>query len=325
MRRLVWGLPALVAVGLAGATWVVRRSEPPALILPATRAAAEIAPADLPASPARPAEEPDAERLAAALRLLGDAGRRESCGPYPLYTDVADPRLLAACGRLASALDTVYEERYGLRPVGEPAEAIFLFSDIGSYRAFARDDGMPMGYAGYAVGGRGFAAFHSAVAERGDRPLADFLSTLAHELTHLVARRSLGPNLPPWLAEGLADGVGDTAAEEGFRPLETQAGSGPQARRLRRAYRDGRAGGLERLVGLKRGEFDRGTVSFDYEQSALFVRFLLAEPDLAPGFRSFLADLAAGQPHAPELLTRHLAVSWPALDRRFEAWLGATS
>jgi hypothetical protein len=325
MRKLAWGLPALVAAGLAGATWVVRQSEPPALILPATRAPAEIAPADLPASPARPAEEPDAERLAAALKLLGDAGRRERCGPYPLYTDVADPRLLAACGRLATALDGVYEERYGVRPEGEPAEAIFLFSRIAAYRAFARGDGVPMGYAGYAVGGRGFAAFHLGTPGGGDRPLADFLSTLTHELTHLVIRRSLGPNLPPWLSEGLADGIGDTAAEEGLRPLEAAAGSGAQARRLRRAYRDGRAGGLERLVGLKRGEFDRGAISFDYEQSALFVRFLLAEPGLAPGFRSFLAALAAGEPHAAELLSRHLALSWPELDRRFEAWLGATS
>ena len=304
---------------IAAAAARADRSPPPALDVP------DVAPAEpdlgaRPRSAARPAEEPAAERLAAALELLGAEARESSCGPYALYTDVADRRLLAACGRLASELDDLCAARYGVRPVGEAAEAIVLFSEIDDFRVFARGDGMPSGYAGYAVGARGFAVFHAD-----GQTIDAFLSTLAHELAHLVLRRSLGPNLPPWLSEGLADAVGDSAGEEGFRPLDRAAGNGAQARRLRAAYEGGRAGGLERLAGLERGGFDRGTVSFDYEQSALLVRFLLIDPELAPRFRSFLGDLARGTRYSPERLASALAVGWEELDRRFAAWAAATS
>ncbi len=314
MRRLVWAGLVIAAVAVAAATWVVRRAEPPTLILPVVEPVAD--PAETAPSPARPAEEPDAERLAAALELLGEDARESSCGPYALYTDVADRRLLAACDRLASELDDLCAARYGVRPVGEAAEAIVLFSRIDDFRVFARGDGIPSGYAGYAVGGRGFAVFHTD-----GQTIDAFLATLAHELAHLVLRRSLGPNLPPWLSEGLADAVGDSAGEEGFRPLDRAAGNGAQARRLRAAYDGGRAGGLEWLVGLERGGFDRGTVSYDYEQSALFVRFLLTDPELATRFRSFLGDLAQGTRYSPERLASALAVSWEELDRRFAAWI----
>ncbi len=315
MRRLALAGLALAAVAVAGATWMVGRSAPPPLILPVS----EPAPDSAETTPARPAEEPDAERLAAARELLGAAAREETCGPYRLLTDVTDRRLLAACGRLASGLDALYEERFGVRPRGQPAEAILLFSDLEDFRAFARADGMPMGYAGYAVGGRGFAVFHADTSQR-----EAFFPTLVHELAHLVGRRALGPNLPPWLSEGLADAIGDSAGGEGFRPLARRAGNGAQAQRLRRAYGGDRAGGLERLAGLKRGGFDRGTVSHDYEQSALFVRFLLTDPELEPRFRSFLGALARGTKYSPERLASALAVGWEELDRRFEAWIASS-
>jgi len=189
-------------VFLLAAAWLVLRPAPaPA---PATPAAASPAPA--PARRGEPAQPPDAALLARARELLGGGGREESCGPYRLYTDAADPRLVAACARLAGRLDALYEERYGVRPLGEPAEAIVLFGEIDRYRALARETGVPLGYAGYTLATRGLAVFHA-----GDQPIATFLSTLAHELTHLVSRRALGVNLPPWLSEGLADGIGDTA------------------------------------------------------------------------------------------------------------------
>ena len=265
----------------------------------------------------RLAEAPDAGLLARARQRLNGGGRVERCGPYTLYTDVADGRLIAICGRLAERLDEVYEARYGIRPRGEPASAIVLFSDAGSYRAFAREGGVPLGYAGYALAARGLAVFHV-----GDQPLGEFVTTLVHELTHLVNRRALGVNLPPWLSEGLADGVGDTATPDGFEPLDGIAGLEALARRLRQAQTDGRAGSLERLVTLERGEFDRGVVSHDYEQSALLVRFLLGEPRLAAGFRRFLSDFAGGERYDPERLAEALGADLEALDGRFREWLG---
>lgn len=312
MRKLFWVL-AVFAAGLVALLWIVGRDEPaPGPV--ETAPAAPVPPA--PPSRGEPAEPPDAALLARARELLGADAREESCGPYALHTDVTAPDLLAACGRLAARLDDLYEERYGVRPLGAPAEAIVLFAEIGSYRELSPEVGVPLGYAGYTLATRGLAVFYA-----GDPPYRTFLPTLTHELTHLVSRRALGVNLPPWLSEGLSDGIGDTATAAGFGPVEGIAGSEAQARRLREAYASDRAGSLRRLVALQRSEFDRGTVSFDYEQSALFVRFLLSEPDLAPAFRAFLRDLSRGEIHPPERLASVLGVEWMELERRFEAWV----
>jgi hypothetical protein len=156
-------------------------------------------------------------------------------------------------------------------------------------------------------------------------PRETFLATLTHELTHLAIRRAFGDGLPPWLTEGLADGVGDTATENGFARLDDLRGIRVQLERLRGAYDLDRAGGVERLVSLERGRFDRGVISYDYEQSALLVRWLLADPVLAPRFRAFLADLAGGLSWSPERFRRALGVPWAELDRRLEAWVRAES
>ena len=318
MRKLgCFALVLLVVFGLVlGAFWRVQRAGTPVSVSPVVRETGRGVEPEPVATRARPATVPDPVLLRAATKLLGSDLRQERCGPYPLFTDVHDARLIEACGRLASQLDSLYEERYGVRPVGEPAEAIVLFSEIGAYREFAREGGVPLGYAGYAVAARGLAVFYA-----GGQPIESFVTTVAHELTHLVHRRALGVNLPPWLSEGLADGLGDTATAGGFKALRGVVGSEAQAWRLEQAVISGQAGKLRRLVALRRGEFDSEPVAFDYEQSALLVRFLLADPELARGFRSFLRDLAQNGAATPEALSAALGVSWEELDRRFVTWL----
>ncbi|MEM7584799.1 MAG: hypothetical protein AAF560_15515 [Acidobacteriota bacterium] len=268
----------------------------------------------------RLAEEPNPELLAAAKALLGVRAQETTCGPYRLVTDVDDVRVLAACNLLAGQLDGLYEKRFGVQPLGEPAEAIVLFDGLDAYRAFAQASGVPRGYAGYALAARGLTVFYLA-----DQPFETFLSTLAHELTHLISRRAIGINLPPWLSEGLSDAIGDTASEIGFRPLRGVEGAEVQAERLRGAYRSQRAGSVERLVTASRREFDRGAVSFDYEQSALLVRFLLLDPELSGRFRQFLLRLASAEANPlPQDLMGDLAIGWSELDRRFEAWVLAS-
>lgn len=321
MRKLgcIFILLALLLCGALAYFAFRPRPESPAPV-PA-RSVAAPSPVAAP-SRGRPAARPDAEWLTAARGLLEGQGalegrgRETRCGPYLLYTDVRDAALLKTCGHLASQLDGLYLERYGVRPVGQPAEAIVLFSKIADFRAFARQNGVALGYAGYAVGARGLAIFHVDVSARDN-----FLPTLTHELTHLVSRRALGVNLPRWLSEGLADGIGDTATAKGFGPARGIKGSEVQARRLREAYASNRVGGLARLVALKRGEFDRGTVSFDYEQSALLVRFLLSDPRLKPGFRRYLRGIAENKGAGPERLRQALGIEWEELDRQLESWL----
>ncbi len=198
--------------------------------------------------------------------------------------------------------------------MGEPAGAVLLFARRRDFRRWAAETaGLAAGYAGFSRSARGLVALPA------DPEL--LASTLAHELTHLVNRRALGSEIPPWLSEGLADAIGDAAGAGGLGELSGIRGAEGPARRLAAAYASDRPPRLARLAARRRGEFDRALPSFDYEQSALAVRMLLLEEDLAPGFRRFLTTLAAGETYEPALLPRVLGVGWTELDRRLERWL----
>ena len=86
---------------------------------------------------------------------------------------------------------------------------------------------------------------------------------------------------------------------------------------------EGASRSLSELVTLSRSEFDRGIRSFDYEQSALFIRFLILDPDLGPRFRGYLAGLAAGDPSRPQGPWTALAGDETSVSARFEEWLSA--
>lgn len=273
-----------------------------------------------PPAAGRPAEEVDARWLDLARGFM-DRPRQGHCGPYRWLGDVDDARLLASCQLLAAELDAVYARRFGLEPLSPPAATLFLFADLSAFRRFvAADPWISGAHAGYASAARGFVALY--VDEQATETV---LATLTHELTHLVHRRVLGTDLPPWLSEGLADAIGDSATASGFRPLPDRAGDGVQAWRLREARRDRRTRPLADLVALERQDFDRpaegSAVSFDYEESALLVRFLLSDPDLATAFRRYLKRLAAGESYDPLELSRELGQDWSRLEEAFYGWL----
>jgi len=267
----------------------------------------------------RAAQTSRAADLTAARTFLSAGGQLLSCGPYSLLTDVDDRPLIAACQRLADPLDATYEQRYGVRPIGQPAETVLLFRRLADFRAFNASGaagGAASGYAGHAIPSRGLVVLH---AETGSRQAT--LRTLLHELTHLLNRRAVGTELPRWLAEGLADGIGDTATADGLLPLVAVRGAAGEACRLQLGYRSGQAEPVSRLLTLESAAFDRGAVSYDYEQSAFLVRFLLAKPDLAAPFRHLLRTLASGTPYAKLDLLALLGVAPQTLDRRFEEWI----
>ncbi|HSM51921.1 MAG TPA: hypothetical protein VLA75_11030, partial [Thermoanaerobaculia bacterium] len=60
-----------------------------------------------------------------------------------------------------------------------------------------------------------------------------------------------------------------------------------------------------------------------YALAFLFVRFLFEGEGgaLAPGFRSFLADVAAGAPATPVALAARLGRGWPALEAAWRAFV----
>ncbi len=296
-----WGALAILAFPFACA-----EPEPPPVVVRPARPRPKP-----PETAARRANAPDPQRLALARAVMGrpQEGR---CGPYRLTTDSSDTALLSACERIGASLDHVYAERFGVTPIEAPAEGIILFKDLSTYRAYVEQDGrLAAGYAGFASDIDGLVVLHAGSGRKGA------ITTLAHELTHLVHRRALGTNLPPWLSEGLADAIGYGTTEEGIGPLRGIAGVEALAERLRAALDRGWARPIQELAGLPRSGFDRGVRSFDYEQSALLVRYLLLDPVLGARFKGYLAALARGERYDPERLRTALGVSWSELEADF--------
>ncbi len=282
----------------------------------------------LPASPADP------KRLEDARRLLGGGGSEDRCGPYRLLTDVEDPVFLTVCERLAPELESLYTERYGVQPVSEPQEAIIFFRKMEDYLVFrSREDGIVGPTDGHASASGGYVALYAGL-----RFPDEVRATLIHELAHIINRRALGPALPPWLDEGIADDLSESRTGPDGRlelgsiggrrliqgSLVIHRGGIAGALRLHRAYQQREAPALELLLSLGPDGFQRaGQRPLYYSQSSALVRFLLSgrEPHLAAGFRSYLAAIAAGGPATGAVLLRHLGIGWPALEEAFVVWV----
>lgn len=276
---------------------------------------------------------PDPEELAAARALLGERERTLRLGPYELYTDSRDDDLLAYLGSLAGQIEDVYVERTGRRPVGRPRAALVLYRSELPYRVLQRRSSRlaelhPGGHAA-----SGLAMFYA-----GERGRQDVGSTLVHELVHFLNRRALGPALPPWLDEGLADdlAIARVGPDGVIRP--TQIG-GELSKAWDRIGVDGGlaalhqlhatlAGGrLPRLRELLRLDWESFVATPDirlhYAASAFFVRYLLEgeEGRYASRFRAYLDAVAGGEPATAETLLEHLGDDWETLERGYESWL----
>lgn len=276
-----------------------------------------------------PARPPDEEKLARA-RILLDVESPRPLGPYDLYTDVTNATLLHRLGQVARTLEDVYRERFGVEPVGEPAEAVALFAEEADYRTYqsgeARLEGLPA--AGHA--GHGLVALYVGLQEP-DQVAA----ILIHELGHLLNRRALGPALPPWLDEGLAEDLTWSRLDPFGRPvpgtwggLERQKESvivrfgGAAVRgRYRRAAELGHLIPLAELFRMEWRPFVHYRDGLAYAQAGLWVRWLL---DAAPPgrFRRFLEDTARGEPITEERLLETMEMSWEEMEARVGEWVG---
>lgn len=284
--------------------------------------------------PVRPVagRAPDEARLQAARSRLAPPETAARIGPYLLYTDVRDANRLAFLDRVAAGVEAVYRSRYGLSPTGEPAEAVVLFAREEDYRSFLRQETdvgeLPAtGHTGY-----GIVSLYD-----GRRAGDDVGSTLVHELTHLLNRRAIGPALPSWLEEGLADDMSQSQIDPSGRVLPGTLG-GVTVRAGRRIEMHGARAALQNLIqaaesgglrpfpellALDWDEFVRSNAELNYAQSSFFIRYLLQgeQGSLAPAFRSFLAGVAEGAPPDAERLRETLGRPWPALEAGFRLWL----
>lgn len=283
-----------------------------------------------------PGARPDSSELRAALDLLGVAEPSGRLGPYPLYTDVRPVSTLFRLDRAASQAEAVYRQRYGRPLEGDPAEAVLVFAEEGTYRLYqtreARLQGLPAG--GHS--GRGLVALWV-----GDRTPHEIAATLLHELAHVLNRRAVGPALPPWLDEGMAEDLslsqvtesGDLRPERlGGATVRRAATVGPgrieyqgaiaSLRSLNAAFARSGPPRLEELLSL---DWDRFVRSDDrtlhYAHAGYFIRYLVETPELAEGFRRFLDRVAAGGPATGPALREDLDRTWQQLDDGLAQWV----
>lgn len=321
--------------------WVLVDGDEPAV------APAGIAIREPPAAAWAPPAGADPRRLAAARGFLASE-RVTTLGAFELYTDVADDALLAKLSRLARGLPQVFERRYGLAATPGEDEAVVLFAREESYREYARadDDGAAVDSLGHAVGGL-------AVLATGGRQRDEIRSLLVHELTHLLSYRALGPALPPWLAEGLAedlaycrvtsageirlgtlDGWRTVGAATFFAPngrlesgIETVRG-GPEVslELLRARWHDADRPPLARLLELRPAQFREARLrSLHYAMSGFLVRYLLASDELAGGFLSFLRHVARGGGIEAGDLGERLGTGLDELEAGFADWIASNA
>lgn len=283
-----------------------------------------------------PGRTADPDRLAEARALLPDGGAAGRSGPYPLFTDVTDDQLLARLSAVADQAESVYRARTGLAPVGEALETVVLYRRENDYRALQSRWGRIRGLAAMGHTGYGLIALFVGELDGGVVEQA-----LLHELGHLLNRRSLGPALPPWLDEGLADDLSVHRLDAVGTSLELPALGELRVRRDDRIELHGALAGLdlllgrldegslpplESLVAMEWEEFVRDELSrTTYAASLFFVRFLLdGRGDEGKGFRSFLTSVARGDSVAGGRLLAALGgTTWEELERDWRLYLVA--
>ncbi len=276
---------------------------------------------------------PDAATLGLARELLGDRELVRRLGPHVAYTDFDDPELFGYLDGLAAQIESLYHQRYGLELLGIPAATLVVYRSELPYRLLEKRSPRlaDLHSAGHAS--RGVAVLYV-----GDRDRDDVGTTLTHELVHFLNRRALGPALPAWIDEGLADDLATARVGTDGR-IEAHALGGDRHEaggriridgalatlyHLRGAINDGSLPSLSQLTSLDWDQFVRSDRrQLFYGASAFWIRYLLDpdEPRLGGGFRRFLAGIAVGEPATPEVLRSHLDRDWAALDAGFRLWI----
>ncbi len=281
-----------------------------------------------------PSRDPDPEVLAAATELLAASRGPGKLGPYTLYTDVENRGLLIFLSAVTAQLESMYVSRYGLEPLPGAREAVVLFASEASYLRFLEAaPEVPQ----VSVPGMLRAGVVATYSE--GRGWSEVAGTLIHELTHLLNKRALGPALPPWLEEGLADDLAQSRIE-GLRVFPGTLGGSSVRTGARTEYKGGQAAVIELARAVSDNDLPplRTLVTLDWEtfqltdrrflrygHSSFFVRSLLDSPDpgLATAFRGFLSDISEGGPVTAEALLNRLGRSWETLDSRLASFVRA--
>ncbi len=276
--------------------------------------------------------------LRAAEAQMVNPPRRSRLGPYPLVTDFEQPGLLAALDRLVGQIEPLYRERYGLNPVGTPKATIVIFALKKEFEAFNRSDPRLRGLRPEGTEVPGLVALYAEGHNR-----SELEATLVHEITHLLNRRGLGPALPPWINEGMAEDM----ASSRITPMGTIDGNalagvvtvsgkrrtlmGAQAGvlLLAKQMHSAEAPSLIRLTTMDWRSFVAAPSAAEhYRQAGLLFRCLATGPVMPghavhprEGLQRFLREIASGGPATGDALVEALGTSWSQLHTYFRSWL----
>ncbi len=276
----------------------------------------------------QPPRDPAEVALQQALDILGGATRPVPLGPFDFYCDVDDEKLLRLLGQIAPQVVAAFVDRYGLEVV-EPHGAVVLFADERHYQQLkvSQFTDIPFHSEGHAVPGL-------VVIKVGNRSRREVATTLIHELTHLIAWQVLGPDLPPWLNEGLADDLALSRIDregyllsDSFDRRSLRFGRNT-AEILLKVVRGLSAAKPIRLVDLL--SQDRSTFlarpELHYAVSALFVRFLLEDSldGSVAAFKDYLQAIRADGITYPDYLRQRLRQPWAEIDVQFRLWARRT-
>lgn len=287
----------------------------------------------------------DADLLADALALMDGAEVLEArFGPYRAYADFEDRDLFELLSSLAAQVEPLWIRRHGLQPLGEPESVIVLYRRQAPYRKLERQSDQLRG-----LDAEGFAGFGLIATYVGAKSHEDVAATLVHEICHRIHRRAIGPALPPWLEEGLADDLALSRLEVGGTTVRLDP-SGYSGERVVTPTVGGAelrfTQGLAALWSLKeeilRGEMPLLTQLTDldrdafldpaggkierrlrYDAVALWVRYLVSAEAgrYRNGWRRFLRSVAEGGPVTGAALVESLGVGADDLEAGFRTWV----
>jgi hypothetical protein len=282
-----------------------------------------------------PGRAADQQRLDEARSLFVTPPRELRLGPWVLLTDIYDGELLASMARVAEEVEPLYQSRYGLDLAGEAAETIVLYRSEPVYRVLQDRSERIRG-----LESRGHVGWGLIVLYAGDRAShSGTITVLRHELAHVLNRRGLGPALPPWLDEGLADDFAahelGAAREPRETPLEAMRTIGDDRIELwgalasldllARALAGDETPALESILALDWKSFMvEPQAKLHYAASSWLVRYLLdSRSGLDADFRAFLQQVAHGARAEPGDLVAALRRPWPEVVagwRVYVAW-----
>jgi hypothetical protein len=284
-----------------------------------------------PADSHRPITLIDSNQLDMARRHLGEDAKILQIGPVTLITDHVAPRLWKSLERLAQHVPKLFSRHYGLPANLESGVAVVLYSTQKDYRAFELASGVDSGeLSGYAS--PGLVALYA-----GGKSRRQIEATFTHELTHQLLFNALGLDLPPWLAEGLAESMTFAATDRGgtlaFRRLGSRR-SGVAGRLqltgpfsvlddLGEAIRREQLPTFEELRRVPREEFaDAGRGQILYALSAFWVHYLsTSEGDLRDRFLEYLANIASAPGALRDNPASVLGDEQEAIEEGFRTWL----